>query len=184
MCAAQESDSRVRLFVAVAIVSVIFVAVAATILTPGSRGTRADAETSSAPKTQRAAAPLELLFLDHARDGLHLDIRGLVRNPASAPTMRDIEAVAYLFDQDGGQLGVSRARVVEPVLAPGAASRFEIPVPDAQGVGRYRVTFQVGFTNVPHVDRRTASGAQALPASRVAVAARDRDGSTPASAVR
>jgi hypothetical protein len=169
----------VRLFVAVAIASVIFFAVAATGLMLASRAALAGAGTHSAPDTPYAAVPLELLLLDHISNGSHLAIRGIVQSPVNASTMRDIVAVAYLFDRNGGHLGVARAPVVETVLEPGAASRFEIPVPDAQDVGRYRVTFQIGLTPVPHVDRRTAPGVKASPAIRVALAKRVRDGGTP-----
>jgi hypothetical protein len=179
MFTARESSRGVRLFVAVAIASVIFFAVAATGLMLASRSARAGAGTLSAPNTPHATVPLELLVLDHVADGSHLAIRGVVQSPANASTMRDIVAVAYLFDRNGGHLGVARAPVVETVLEPGAASRFEIPVPDAQDVGRYRVTSQMGLTPVPHVDRRTAPGAHASPASRVALVERSRDSGTP-----
>jgi hypothetical protein len=182
--AERGSSHGARVFVAVAIASVIFMAVAVASMVLSTRSARADAGSSLAPAVTPAALPLELLALDHVREGSVLAVRGRVRNPASALAMKDVVAVAYLFDRTGGRLGVSRAPVGETVLEPGAESRFEILVPDAAPVARYRVTFQVNRAAVPHMDHRTAPGTQDSPASRVAVAAQRRGGVTAAPAVR
>ena len=123
------------------------------------------------PTTSPAAAsvslPIELVALDYARDGNHLTIRGLVRNPAAGSEMRELEAVVFLFDRQGGYLGTAHARVLESVLPPGSASPFSVPLAAGLDVSRYRVSFRVSTSPVPHVDRRTTSSpTPAAPARR------------------
>jgi hypothetical protein len=98
--------------------------------------------------------PIELLSLDHAREGNRLTIYGTVRNPAGSRDVCDLVAVVSLFGQDSTYLGMLQVPVVNSVLAPGTDSPFEISVADSLSVARYRLSFKIADTPVPHVDRR------------------------------
>jgi hypothetical protein len=113
----------------------------------------------SATETQTAEAPppLELLALEHARTGGQLAIRGVVRNPVARGEAKDLVAVVFLYDRNGGYLGTLKHPVVETVLLPGAETPFEVSLSDRLPVARYRVTFHIGRSPVPHLDRRLPS---------------------------
>jgi hypothetical protein len=131
----------------------------------------------ASPAAARVASPLELVVLDHARLGGRLSIHGLVRNPSTGSAIRQLSAVVFLFDRDGGYLGTAQAPVLERDLAPGGESSFEVPVETGQRVARYRLTFRVAAAPVPHVDRRAAVP-PAAPARAAVVAAASLDGSS------
>jgi hypothetical protein len=102
------------------------------------------------------AAPLELLSLRHSTgaDG-SFTVTGLVQNPASGISLDHIEAVVYLFDDQGQYFASGRAELELPAIRPGDESPFIVSVPDASGVSRYRVGFRLdGGGVVGHVDRR------------------------------
>jgi hypothetical protein len=97
---------------------------------------------------------LELMSMRHTRDGEALTVMGLVRNPSSgAPTAR-VSAVVAGFDRDGTLLHSSRAPIDFVTLAPGEESPFVVTLPQAAGIGRYRVTFMTEQGIIRHVDRR------------------------------
>jgi hypothetical protein len=146
----------------------------AVVLSVNARPSRA---ATSSPASARVASPLELVVLDHARAGSRLSIHGLVRNPPTGSAVRRLDAVVFLFDRDGRYLGTTQAPVVEPVLAPGGESSFEIPVEAGERVARYRLTFRVAAAPVPHVDRRaTMPSAAPVPARAAVVAQATLDG--------
>ena len=98
--------------------------------------------------------PLELLALGHARDGDRLTVRGVVRNPSRGRQVDRVTAVVFLYDHDGGFLISGRAAIEATTLTPGGESTFQVVVPGASDVGRYRVSFRTEDRVVPHVDRR------------------------------
>ena len=104
-----------------------------------------------------APEPLELVALDHERDGDRLTVRGAVRNPPSGAARDRVTAVVFLFNHDGGFLSSGRAAVESPTLNPGGESTFAVTIPDAGDVGRYRVSFRTDDRILPHVDRRTVT---------------------------
>ncbi|MBZ5555692.1 MAG: hypothetical protein LAO77_00305 [Acidobacteriia bacterium] len=104
-----------------------------------------------------AAPPLELIALDHDREGDRLVIRGVVRNPASGPAVPRLTAVVFLFNRDGGFLSSERAPIGAATLAPGSESPFVVTVAGAGDVGRYRISFRTDDRIVPHVDTRGKS---------------------------
>jgi predicted permease len=118
----------------------------------GSRGTRRGPE--SAHVVQPAPGSLELVALEHDRDDSRLVVRGIVRNPASAVTIKGLTAVVLVFSRDGGFIASGRAPAAIAALAPGAETPFVVTLPDADSVDRYRVSFRTGDRIVPHVDRR------------------------------
>jgi hypothetical protein len=111
-------------------------------------------------KTAEAAArPLELVTLRHQRQGDTLLITGLVRNPPDATAITGLVAVAFAFDKQGTFLMSGRSVLDFPQLKAGEESPFSIVIPQAGGVGRYRVSFRTDAGIVPHVDRRSAAPA-------------------------
>ena len=112
--------------------------------------------TAVGPAAARVAVPIELVSLDHVRAGRGLSIHGRLRNPAAGASIRDLIAVVFLFNGNGEQVGTTQAAVMATVLAPGGETLFQVPVVDGQRVARYRVTFRIANTPVPHVDRRMA----------------------------
>ena len=130
------------------------------------------ARATASPAAAPVSVPIELVALDYARDGNHLTIRGLVRNPATGSEMRELEAVVFLFDRQGAYLGTAHARIVESVLPPGSASPFEVPLAAGLDVSRYRVSFRVSTSPVPHVDRRAVSSPPPAAPARRALDAR------------
>ena len=113
-----------------------------------------------APQTAEASArPLELVTLRHQRQGDTLVITGLVRNPPDATATQGLVAVAFAFDKQGTFLMSGRSVLDFPQLKAGEESPFSITIPQAGGVGRYRVSFRTDAGIVPHVDRRSAAPA-------------------------
>lgn len=114
------------------------------------------AATHAADSTSR---PLELVTLRHQRQGETLVITGLVRNPPDAPAIAGLVAVAFAFDKQGTFLTSVRSVLDFPQLKAGEESPFSITIPQADGVGRYRVSFRTDAGIVQHVDRRAAAPA-------------------------
>jgi hypothetical protein len=111
-------------------------------------------------KTAEATArPLELVTLRHERQGDTLVITGLVRNPPDAMAIKGLVAVAFAFDKQGTFLMSGRSGFDFPQLKAGEESPFSIMIPQAGGVGRYRVSFRTDTGIVPHVDRRSGAPA-------------------------
>lgn len=98
--------------------------------------------------------PLELLALTHERENDRLVVRGTVRNPGRGAVPVHLAAVVLLFNGDGGFITSGRADMNTAGLTPGGTTPFVVTVPNAEGVGRYRVSFRSDDRVVPHVDRR------------------------------
>jgi hypothetical protein len=113
-----------------------------------------------------ASAPLELVSLRHERQGDQLIVSGLVRNPLAGPTIARLSAVVFTFDRQGTFVASGRAQLDVARLGAGDESPFSIAVPQAAGVGRYRVSFRTDDSVVPHLDRR-APPATAVPVAQV-----------------
>lgn len=105
-----------------------------------------------------ARPPLDLIALRHAADGPFLDISGSVRNPAAAADAGRLSVVALAFDAAGTLVATRRTPVETPSLPPGADSPFTIRLL-AAGISRYRISFLLDDTTIPHVDRRSAGQA-------------------------
>lgn len=105
--------------------------------------------------TSTAPGPLELVALGHERDGDGLTIRGVLRNPASGAELHQLTAVVLLFGHDGTLVGSGRAPVHTGTLGPGNETTFEVSIPSAAGVDRYRVSFRSDEHVVPHIDLRS-----------------------------
>jgi hypothetical protein len=111
---------------------------------------------SGAESPGAAAAPpaLELLSMRHAREGDTLTVSGLVRNPRGGGEVARVTAVVFAFDRSGTFAGSGRAPLDFTTLDPGDESPFVVTLPNAAGVGRYRVSFRTEDGAVRHVDRR------------------------------
>jgi hypothetical protein len=143
--------SQGQRFAAVAALGLFVVGAAAALAVVLSGGAR---QTSAPAAGVPAHAPLELLALEHDRDGDRLTVRGIVRNPAASATIDGLTAVVSAFDRDGGLIASGRAAVAVPALTPGTETPFVITVPGADAVDRYRVSFRTDDHVVPHLDRR------------------------------
>jgi hypothetical protein len=106
-----------------------------------------------------ANLPLELLALEHERDGNRLVVRGLLRNPANASDREGVTAVVTLYNHDGAVIGSGRAAVPVAKLAAGDTTPFVVAVADAEDVERFRVSFRTGTRLEPHVDHRAQTSA-------------------------
>ena len=100
------------------------------------------------------ARPVELLSLDHTRNGDYLSISGTVRNPSDGAQRDQMSVTATLFDDDGEIVGAGQTPLPVAALAPDSETPFTISLPDADRVDRYRISFSQDQKNVPHVDRR------------------------------
>src|SRR5207253_1347558 len=92
----------------------------------------------------RPEVPLELLELEHERDGEELVVRGIVRNPATAAERDRLTAVVLVIGHDGGLISTARAAVPAVRLAPGATTPFVVSVTGAADVDRFRLSFHTG----------------------------------------
>lgn len=111
---------------------------------------------AGAAAASKEAAPLELVALGHERDGEGLSIHGIVRNPPAGAPVGDLRAVVLLFDRKGRVVSSASAPIESADLSPGIESRFNIMVPEADDIARYRVSFRTERGIVTHVDRRAA----------------------------
>ncbi len=100
------------------------------------------------------ARPVELLSLDHTRNGDYLSISGTVRNPSDGTQRDQLSVTATLFDEAGEIVGAGQTPLPVAALAPDSETPFTISLPDADRVDRYRISFSQDQKNVPHVDRR------------------------------
>jgi hypothetical protein len=110
----------------------------------------------AAPDTATGTHALELLSLRHTvgPDGA-FTVTGLVQNPVDGDSVGEIDAVLYLFDDQGLYFAGGKAPLEVPDIAPGDESPFTIKVATSSGVSRYRVGFRRGDGRVlAHVDRR------------------------------
>ncbi len=105
-------------------------------------------------QAQAVSGAVELVSLDHQRDGSRLAVRGIIRNPARGEIINGVAAVVLLFDEHDMYLGAREGAILRSTLPPGGEASFEIVLPDAAGVSRYRVSFRTGKAPLPHVDRR------------------------------
>lgn len=147
--------------VAIVALGVFVVGVVAALAIVFSGGSQVAPQTDGARSTitgsaveSRGLPPVELLSLDHERDGDRLTVRGTVQNPASGKPIAHLAAVVAVFDRDGTFMATARAPVERAILAPGAESAFVVAVPAAGDVGRYRVSFRTDDRVIAHVDRR------------------------------
>jgi len=97
--------------------------------------------------------PLELVALEHDRDGDRFIVRGMVRNPATAAVDGLVVAVS-VFDRDGDLIGSGDAAVEASRLAAGAETPFVVIVSGAGDVERYHLSFRAAGGTMPHLDRR------------------------------
>jgi hypothetical protein len=133
-----------------------------------------------------AGTPLELLSLRHGSSSNgDFTVTGLVQNPTDGLDRNQVEAVVYLFDEQGRYFASGHAPLETPRLARGDESPFVVAIPNVSGVSRYRVAFrEPGGGSIAHVDRRgqTPMGTTAgtlvddLPLARPAVAPRPAPG--------
>jgi hypothetical protein len=129
---------------------------------PGGDGTR----------VERAASPLELVSMRHAREGQTLTVTGLVRNPPTGANVTRITAVVFAFDRTGAFVASGGAPLDFTTLEPGDESPFVVTIPNVTDVGRYRVTFRGADGVVRHVDRRDPHTAVRTPQSGTRIADR------------
>jgi hypothetical protein len=109
-----------------------------------------------------ANAPLELMALEHDRDGDRFIVRGVVRNPAGG-AIDGVAAVVSVFGRDGGLITSGRAAVPVSTLDPGAETPFVVTVSGADDVDRYHLSFRTAAGMVPHLDRRAHGVMARLP---------------------
>jgi hypothetical protein len=105
----------------------------------------------SAPSTD---APLELVELEHERDGHRLVVRGLVRNPANGAERHGLMAVVLAYSRSGDLLASGRAAVLQSKLSAGETTPFVVGVSGADNINRIRVSFRTASRVELHVDRR------------------------------
>ena len=113
------------------------------------------------------AKPVELLSLDHRRQGDYLAVSGSLRNPPGGKERAKLSITATVFDRSGTVIGTGQTPLPVAVLPPGGETAFTISLPDADLINRYRVSFMEDHSSLPHVDRRQseAPAEAAMPAS-------------------
>jgi hypothetical protein len=151
---AQPAPSAARNSIVAILGACVVSAVAGVALVVARSPHREPARTTAAHRTPDA--PLELLALEHERDGEQLIVRGIVRNPADAAERDGLSAVVLLLGPDGALISTGRAAVPAGRLAPGATTPFVIRAAGAAGVDRFRLSFRTDARIEPHVDRRTS----------------------------
>ena len=109
---------------------------------------------SASTSAAAADAPLELLALEHDREGDRLIVRGLVRNPTNGAERRGVFALVLVYRHDGRFLASGREPLPLAALAPGETTPFVVSVPGADDVERFRLSFRTSARVEPHVDRR------------------------------
>ena len=119
-------------------------------------------DTQPEDDTDQAAVPVELLALEHERQGSFLAISGSVRIPAepnNPPSPLSVSAMVY--DEAGVMVASGRVPLQLATLPPGAESPFSISLP-ADNASRYRISFFSNDVTVPHVDLRPTSAGNDL----------------------
>jgi hypothetical protein len=135
--------------IAVAAVFAACVAIGGYVVLPHGSGAFAGREAAT------IGVPLELVTLGHTQDSDSLTITGLVHNPRTGVTLKQVAATAVLFGEGGSLLTTGRANLDFATLGPGGDSPFVIKVPVTGVVTRYRVGFRTADGAViSHVDRR------------------------------
>lgn len=110
-------------------------------------------EGPSAPDAAPGIAPhVELVALDHERQGSFLAISGSVRLPSGEPPA-PLAVMAMLFDREGNMVASGRVPLDIDTSASGGDTPFSISLPGDEA-SRYRITFLSEDGTVPHVDRR------------------------------
>jgi hypothetical protein len=149
------SNAGVRRLLAVAAIGLLIAAGYATASAMRSAKVVA-ALAASPPPPISAPQPLELLSLKHSPDANGgFMVSGFVQNPAGGKDLTNVEAVVYLFDDKDQYFMTGRAALETADMRSGTDSTFEVHVPGAANVGRFRLGFrQADGTVVAHVDRR------------------------------
>jgi hypothetical protein len=137
--------------VAAIVASIVLLGTGMTFVTARSARRPAPAGATSATA---ADVPLELLALEHDREGDRLIVRGLVRNPVNGGQRRGLSAFVLLYRSDGRFLTSGAAPVPLAALAPGETTPFIVSVSGADDVERFRLSFRTNARVEPHVDRR------------------------------
>jgi hypothetical protein len=99
------------------------------------------------------SAPLELLALEHDRDGDRFIVRGIVRN-STAAAIDGVTAVISVFGYDGRLITSESGVLAVDTLAAGTETPFMVILPGADAVDRYHLSFRTPSGIVPHLDRR------------------------------
>ena len=107
------------------------------------------------------AVPVELLSLDHRRQGDYLAVSGSLRNPPAGRERTRLSVTATALDRTGAIIGTGQTPLPVAALPPGGETAFTIALPDADLIGRYRVSFMEDQSKLPHVDRRGPDAAAA-----------------------
>ncbi len=113
-----------------------------------------------------AGAPVELLSLDHHREGDYLAVRGSLRNPPGGRERTRLSITTTTFDRTGAIVGTGQTPLPVEALPPGGETAFTISLPDADLISRYRVSFMEDQSGLPHVDRRGSDAAAPAAAGR------------------
>lgn len=101
-----------------------------------------------------AGPPVELLSLDHRRQGDYLAVSGSLRNPRGGRDRQKLSVSATVYDRTGAIIGTGQTPLPVAGLPPGGETGFTISLPDADLIDRYRVSFMEDRSKLPHVDRR------------------------------
>lgn len=101
-----------------------------------------------------ADTPLELVELEHERDGHRLIVRGLVRNPVNGAERDGLIATVLAYSRAGDLLASGRAAVLQSKLSAGETTPFVVGVSGADNINRIRVSFRTASRIELHVDRR------------------------------
>jgi hypothetical protein len=152
---ARPAASRGRSFAAAGLIAALVLGSVTGLALLAERGARARTTSAAAAHVQRKAdaAPLELIALEHDRDEDRLIVRGIVRNPASAATLKGLKVVVLVFSKEG-YTASAQAPAAVASLGGGAETPFVVTLEDADWVDRFRVSFRTDDRVVPHVDRR------------------------------
>lgn len=149
--------SRLGLSLAVGAFVVTAAAAAAVVFSSESPTASANPTPATRSAIDAVTRPLELVALDHERSGDALVVHGVVRNPTSGVELDGLSAVVSPVGLDGRAVSSVRTPVDAPALVPGGQSTFSVTIPQAAGIGRYRVSFRSGDRIVSHVDKRIGS---------------------------
>ena len=101
-----------------------------------------------------AAPALQLMAMDHSRNGDTLTVSGLVRSTRTGRDFERVNAVVSGFDHNGNVVASAMSALDDATLRSGAESRFVVGLPGASAIERYRVTFHTEHGLVRHTDRR------------------------------
>jgi hypothetical protein len=158
--ASDEHGAPGRRWVAVAAVAIVMAAGVGGAYSVFGSNARIDAAAGSvAPAAESRMPgnhPIALVSLKHdANVNGAFVVTGLVQNPADGQPLKRVEALVYLFDEQGNYFAMGRAALEFTSLEPGEESPFVIRVPTTARVVRYRVGFRLeGGGAVAHIDKR------------------------------